>query len=438
MRDGSAWVANRVKLSCTRDRPDRKGTLSATVYEYPLQLFVVPAARVRSKRAGRLRVTASKSAKVLVRAFPRAGRDPRIVAYHLGEGAAIADHTLLGHHEALAGLTDRGRVDFRRLLARLWDRVGGDPAVAAAMPEQPGAALRHLAYPFLRGRDSRDMAPVAGIPQVLACSDARAATVAAFGVRRARRDLVRAVATAAPAHIRIAVQVRTLVPVDHLAEYLRASTAVPSWRSEAGDLAPRPVNLRPLLEEVVPHRRRRMLLASLDAGRRGLRDTLRLWGELSSMTDGAARAAEIVANAKAWDALHDDLSRLHRRLQHADRTIEPTKLAAALDGVALGGGRLVAARSTHQLIEWGETVDNCISGYGQAAVAQRSLLFALEHGARVVGTIELDPEGRIVQAVGMRNAHLDAALLDELRQVVAAARVSAAAAHAIESTRRAA
>lgn len=95
-----------------------------------------------------------------------------------------------------------------------------------------------------------------------------------------------------------------------------------------------------------------------------------------------------------------------RRVIEADREIVLTDKAKEF----LGEGEnytVIAPEKTGELYEWSKIMGNCISGYGSHAADGRSLLYAVMQEDKMVGNIELTPDGSIKQLLGKFNQSLD-------------------------------
>lgn len=86
-------------------------------------------------------------------------------------------------------------------------------------------------------------------------------------------------------------------------------------------------------------------------------------------------------NLSNWEALHDSLSKLQRRLAHAPKNIPQDKTMKALDGGLLKIGDKVfvvkSPKMTNELIEWGDQLNNCIASYASSVLQGHTRVFAV-------------------------------------------------------------
>jgi hypothetical protein len=106
----------------------------------------------------------------------------------------------------------------------------------------------------------------------------------------------------------------------------------------------------------------------------------------------------------SFKELHDALSRDQRKLREPEVPVAYRKRGKALAG-EYGDYRIVAPRTTYDLIDWGQDMNNCIGGYGYAASTGTSLLYGVYQGSTLLGNMEINPKnGDIRQLLGKHNA----------------------------------
>jgi hypothetical protein len=317
----------------------------------------------------------------------------------------------------------------------LYERVSGpiDPRILTL---KPASQLHALAYPFLAltaDFDARKLTrqPVTGLNTALRQTTAKGFAEAAFGKRLVRKDLVKACAIAPLDHVRVAAQVRRLVPVDWLVELLNLPEDV---RRQNSDRAP--ADIAALLA-LVPMTSRRRLLVSEDI----TKNSYNVIDSGRALTNiRAARGpgddtwiTPEVSGARTWRQLHDALNGVQRRIENVSLPIDQDSVYEALDGVTALDGRLriASAKFTDELEAWGDEMHNCISGYRTQALAHRTYLFALFDGSDLIANIEIDKSGEIRQLHGKFNRslpdELDAPVRAAIRRAQAAAARKAAA-----------
>lgn len=306
--------------------------------------------------------------------------------------------------------------------------IGYTPAIPDGLLDVPDAAawmrrnllpgmVWDIAYPLLRGRsgDPR-FQPTIGIAPALRSETARGAAVALFGKRRARRDVIRAVATATPVALSIARQLRTVIPVDWLAEVLGALSGGEGGALDDHALRQIAERRARVLREMlapIPLARRRRLLLSLAADPYIVSDTARVWEQAED------RAA---ADVTTWQTWHDSLTAVLWRQTHEDHAIDQHPFYAATDGleVPVAGKTLVirSPKATSEVYAWGQGLSHCIGSYADDARRGDTNLLAVYDGDQLYATAEIVPgTGETRQLYGRFNQALPD---DEYAALVAA------------------
>ncbi|WAC50447.1 hypothetical protein [Frigoribacterium sp. SL97] len=284
--------------------------------------------------------------------------------------------------------------------------------------------VQALSYPFLLATADWDAGtltkrPYFGLAKALRADNARDFAVGAFGVRRLRKDLIRASMSAPMRSVAYAAAVKHLVPVDWLVEYLRGA-------SEPDVVTPhiyaRQDNLRllPQLLELVPAGRRRAFLLSPELAPKTYRDGVSVRDAHLALgiiraehgADSTAWITDAVRDARTWAQLDTALARVALRIQKPNKPIEQDAIYAALDGqvVPRTDLRLVTPKETETLEDWGDAMDNCIGSYGAVAVDHRSYLLGVYRGSELLANAELLPNGTLRQLFGRFNQPLEASM----------------------------
>lgn len=251
-------------------------------------------------------------------------------------------------------------------------------------------------------------APLDGLTPKMNRPDVQSFTRDLFGTKY-RKDLARTVGELATwTNPQIASRLTALalglsrtVPVDWLVEYLKAEGARSDVRNGAMFWALTPKQIKDLFRTADPMQIRRALrnspgqMTHLFDAHRSLR------GIQSRKADYSLSNIQF----KDFQELHDVLARDFRKVDVMEQDIEYRGKAAKLPG-EYDGFVIEAPGTTHTLVDWGETMNNCIGSYGSAAVKGRSLLYAVRDSAtgKMLGNMELRPkDGSIVQLVGKNN-----------------------------------
>lgn len=106
--------------------------------------------------------------------------------------------------------------------------------------------------------------------------------------------------------------------------------------------------------------------------------------------------------------LHDHLAREESRLRTDNFPIPVHPLVAQFEGHEIGGMTVHFPTSSHELVDWGSAMRNCIAGYAEEARRGECQLMSLFRDGKMVYNIMLDPRGeRIEQFYGPCNAPAD-------------------------------
>jgi hypothetical protein len=272
---------------------------------------------------------------------------------------------------------------------------------------------QRIAFPLLREAPHWDA--VTGMAPALRQRNLQDFTRVAFGPRY-RKDLVKAIASAKRLDgVWLANQLQTTFPIDWLIPLIGEQT--PGYE----DMRP----IRKFMRWLPEYSARRLLLDlvepepndnwRVDRNAWTVPDTLRSWNRILQAKPDYTLGDYRITN---WRDMHDQLAREFDKIGREDRQIEATKVAKKLDGKSLNGLTLVHPKSTHELIDWGKNMHNCIGGYDRHAAAGKSVLFAVMQGDEMIGNMELDPKGSIRQLVGDYNRALPDPLRDTVYEMV--------------------
>lgn len=309
----------------------------------------------------------------------------------------------------------------RNLTPHLLERYSGGDFEFPIRPVKFGSAVtssnqhlwQRIAYPVLREAPHWDA--VTGMSQALRQNNVQDFTRVAFGNTRYRKDLVKAIAGAPNLNgVWLAHELKTTFPIDWLIPVVRAD--IPTSGAEIR-------KIKSFMRWLPEYAGKRLLheWGNDDRPRMGgwgylEEDTLKSWAAILKEKPNYNLGAYRVTN---WRDLHDHLARELTKIGREDREITPTKLAKKLDGKSADGIRLVHPKTTHELIDWGRDMHNCIGGYDREAMSGRSVLFAVMRGDEMIGNMELTPKGSIRQLVGDYNRPLDARVRNTVMSLVA-------------------
>lgn len=175
--------------------------------------------------------------------------------------------------------------------------------------------------------------------------------------------------------------------------------------------------VRLLLRRFTPQRLRRLVL-SMDGEPRGdmmMRDTAQQYA--------AARQShphvimDLSRQFRSMDELHESVTREFRKLANPNlEIVYYDQNLIGLGHIALeGGARLIWPSCTHDLLDWANTMNNCIYSYGKDAASGRSLLFAvLDAEGKMIINIMVRGK-RVIQCYGPSNQMIkDEALLESI------------------------
>lgn len=237
-----------------------------------------------------------------------------------------------------------------------------------------------------------------------------------FGVKRYRKDLVKAVAESNLVHISAAVDLRGMVPTDWLINYLRVEPVNPVMPTTTIP------SIRPTLR-AIDDRSYRYLTRINDLRPNTLQDIWRMQAQQYNHFAGRART---------WTELHDGLMggrRRHEFVPHPEyaahrpaslrsspkREIERTWLGEKLNGLVIDKYRIVTPDHRDILDQWSTDMHNCISSYGYEVVKDEPtmVLGGVYEGDTLIANFEIR-EDVLRQLLGKYNRTLDKELRDKI------------------------
>lgn len=179
--------------------------------------------------------------------------------------------------------------------------------------------------------------------------------------------------------------------------------------------------IRLLLRRFNPQRLRRLVLSMSGQPRADmlLRDTaIQYAGARQSHPDVIM---DLSRQFRSMEELHESVTREYRKLENANQEIVYyDDILITLGHIALdGGARLIWPSCTHDLLDWANTMNNCIYSYGKDAAARRALLFAvLDAEGKMIINIMVRGK-RVIQCYGQSNQMItDEPLLKSIFQVL--------------------
>jgi hypothetical protein len=286
-------------------------------------------------------------------------------------------------------------------------------SLISGAPGQNRWIWERMAYPILR--EVPHWNAVVGMSQALRQRNLQDFTRVAFGSRY-RKDLVKAIAASPSLNgAWLAHELQTTFPIDWLIPL------IPEVREPVDNLR----RIKPFMRWLPEYSAKKLLIGlgtdRTVLGRPGprfdflVRDTFGSWSRILQEKPDYTLGDYRITN---WRDMHDHLAREFDKIGREDRQIEASKVAKKLDGKSLNGLTLVHPKSTHELIDWGKNMHNCIGGYDRLAAAGKSVLFAVMQGDQMIGNMELDPKGSIRQLVGDYNRALPDPLRDTVYEMV--------------------
>lgn len=132
---------------------------------------------------------------------------------------------------------------------------------------------------------------------------------------------------------------------------------------------------------------------------RYLYDTLRNWYQFR---DKINIPKDIVNLSK----LHDFMSIEYRKLQSANHEIKIPREYSELQGKMIHNMSILLPKQTHDLIEWGQTMHNCIGGYGESIRSGRTMCMALLKEGKMTYNLEIRNK-QVIQFHAYRNHQPD-------------------------------
>ncbi len=137
-----------------------------------------------------------------------------------------------------------------------------------------------------------------------------------------------------------------------------------------------------------------------------LQDAARMYAEIINDINGY-KLPERPRNAKQ---LHDWVMRDYQRIisEREENKLLPTEKLGYLEGVPVGNMIIRVPTIGKTLIEWGNSLNICISFYTDYAIKKNCYLLGVEQYGAIKYALEINPRGEIVQFVGEDNSFPDA------------------------------
>lgn len=233
-----------------------------------------------------------------------------------------------------------------------------------------------------------------------------------FGKRKYRKDLVKAVAAAPPNIVSFYANFKNVVPIDWIINGLTISKNKSFSQQRSFHLSANE-NLPALFERLTQNSKRNLVN---DAGSLGhtvsylYADTLLSFSQIQKFELERKKTYlhKDDLKVKTWKELHDKLSVIYRTVQYENEEIIQTEQAQKLEKVFTPEDtyQIHAAKTTHELISWGNEMNNCIASYRRSAVKGHTLLAKLTKNGKMIANIEIS-DNDCRQLFGKNNQPLE-------------------------------
>lgn len=231
-------------------------------------------------------------------------------------------------------------------------------------------------------------------------------TIALFGKRNYRKDLVKAVAeTFYPSNLAVAREFRNLVPVDWIVKFLRGMADCSAPKLPLKDM-------RSFLTERSMIERRRLLndfmKSYAQAGPRekylfpmNVQDGIRSYNLLPE--DVHQRM-----NFRSWKHLHDASEMELDKMRYQARDIPVIPMAEIIAAQQpVDGISVYLPKDTDEVREWGREMSHCIGTYADDAVKGDVVLLGVRENGVLVGNVQIQVASRrMAQILGKHNRFL--------------------------------
>lgn len=239
-------------------------------------------------------------------------------------------------------------------------------------------------------------------------NDVRAFLKENYGKKAVRKDVIKALASMTDANSAVvASYFHRYVPIDWLIPLFLEPQ---KYYITSGIRAVRSSKFTPELKKILAlatlPQRKKLLHEPADDDSRYPRfyldDVTTL---LSDMTVEYLIDSKNALRFDSWRSLHDSLSVIHRRKDMVPQPVPQNGVAKYLDGekvVTENGVYVVRSpKVSTELLDWGNTLKNCIASYSKRVVASTTQVFALytEGPDKLYANLEYR-DGRIIQFVG--------------------------------------
>jgi hypothetical protein len=224
-------------------------------------------------------------------------------------------------------------------------------------------------------------------------------TVKLFGKRLYRKDLVKAVASGNVNILGNFLPFKNSVPIDWIITELKDSAKLDTSRGYAQSYhidATYKAQLNNIFNACSKSTQKKLLRDIKETPNNVshyMKDASSLYIQINSLVleDKEEFISEAALKVSSWKELHDNLSTIHRRIRTRDKVIPQTEKALKLEEIFSEDDiyQIKPAKTTHELIRWGELMSNCISSYADSAVNGRTLLAKVEKDNELIANIEI-------------------------------------------------
>lgn len=268
----------------------------------------------------------------------------------------------------------------------------------------------HIAYPLMRNLVLKDDRLPSSATKFLRHETMMDGVRAMYGKTLYRKDLVKAASTTTSVYrLMIARELRNIVPVDWIIDFLNAEHCAINHEMNKETVK----SFRTLFKSLTPAQQKRYLKELADTSPRKavssweINDTLRMFHQLEKDYGVTFIPGQI--QARGWKELHEAVRLDLRGRRYAKRDIEQVTLAKEIAKVKFANGyQVIQPKDTHDLLDWGNNMHHCIGSYANDAVQGSSVFLGIMKDGTMIGNAQIKvKEKRLVQIFGKHNRILE-------------------------------
>lgn len=114
--------------------------------------------------------------------------------------------------------------------------------------------------------------------------------------------------------------------------------------------------------------------------------------------------------------IHDNISLQYKRIGQEDYDFNIPERIEKLDGIQLDNDIIIVPKTRHELLDWGQKMNNCIASYHKEFHTGRTIILGVKEDDKIKYNIEING-GRIIQFMENRNRRVNQETIDKYKKV---------------------